>query len=204
MCWLISRRLPGQVVDHRAGRRVRHPDLIVRIAGGDPGRHPHEVVDRQVIYPRRVDPGEDALSRVRRDQIEAADLVIGPVGAGADDVAGHGCEVHGLPLLAKAAFLPVRASARDRRGPLCGRGEAYALKIRIDEPPIEVGATVRKPNGCVTGLSGIIGGPKRDGGSSRSRQIGIDEWEDHMPSGRARPKTQPRARLDRSTGSTLS
>ena len=141
--------LPGQVVDHRAGRGVRHPDLVGRVAGRDPGRHPHEVFDRQVIDARRVDPREDALARVRGDQVEAADLVVGAVGTGADGVAGHGCEVHGVPLLAKvrSAF---RASAQRRRSGLAGarRGVCGWRSGSVD-----VG--VRSP---ANGAGGIVAG----------------------------------------------
>src|SRR5207248_4919261 len=83
--------LPGQVVDDRSRRRVRHPDLIVRVPGGGPRRHAHEIFDGEVVVPRSVHAGEDARARLRGYHVQSADLVVGPVRTGADDVAGHGC-----------------------------------------------------------------------------------------------------------------
>ena len=71
----------GEVVVDRALRRVRHPDLVRRVAGRHPRRHPDEVLDVQVEDVRAVEVLEDRLVRLRRDPVQPADLVVGPPGA---------------------------------------------------------------------------------------------------------------------------
>ena len=70
----------GEVVDDRALRRVRHPDLVLRVLRRGPRRHPEEVFDAEVEHGRAVEPLEDGLLRRGRDPVEAADLVLGPHG----------------------------------------------------------------------------------------------------------------------------
>ena len=66
----------GQVVVDRALRRVRHPDPVRRVARRDPRRHADEVLDVEVEHVAAVEVLEDGAVRLRRDPVEATDLVV--------------------------------------------------------------------------------------------------------------------------------
>ena len=66
---------PGGVVGDGAVRRVRHRDLIRRIAEGLERRHAHEVVDRQVEDVGTAGSREQGQRRLGRDPVQPADLV---------------------------------------------------------------------------------------------------------------------------------
>ena len=71
----------GQGVVLRALGRVRHPDVVRRVTRGRPGRHADEVVGGEVEDRRAVERLENLLVRLRRDPVEAADLVVRAPGA---------------------------------------------------------------------------------------------------------------------------
>ena len=68
----------GQAVDDRAIRRVRHPDVVDRIAGGDPGRHALEVIDGEVEDLGSVEARQQLGLPRRIHPVETTDLVVFP------------------------------------------------------------------------------------------------------------------------------
>ncbi|KAG0752936.1 hypothetical protein G6F24_013284 [Rhizopus arrhizus] len=84
-----------RVVDFGAARRVSHPELVVRIAGVLPAGHADVVLGGQVIGLAAADPRQDRCARGLGDQVETADLVLRPPGAGADLLAGRNAFVRG-------------------------------------------------------------------------------------------------------------
>ena len=80
------------VVHHGAAWRVRHPELVVRIAGVLPAGHAHVVLGSEVIDLAACDALQDGSARGGRYQVQAADLVARPPGAGAHILAGTGRE----------------------------------------------------------------------------------------------------------------
>ena len=61
---------------HGSLRRVRHPDAVRRVAGGDPGGHADEVLDVQVEDVAPVEVVEDRRGRLLGDPVQAPDLVV--------------------------------------------------------------------------------------------------------------------------------
>ncbi len=73
-----------RIVDFGAAWCMRHPELVVRIARALPAGHADVVVGGQVVGAAAVDARQDRGAGFGRDQVEAADFIVGAPRAGAD------------------------------------------------------------------------------------------------------------------------